>query len=363
MHKMSRHDGFTIVELMVSMAITLVVLAGAMTAISDAMRLNDAGLQVADSNQNLRSGANLMIRDLLQAGRLIPIGGIPIPSGAGAVGINRPSPPNTFNFFDNVGQVTLTAITTGSTLGPLVNNATTDIVTILMIDPLLPFANLPAGALAADGASVTLGPASPWITGLNPGPPVETVNTIKQGDLVWFNTGGGAIQTVTSVDATKAYFATGGTDWFNFNQRNAADGTVMELCPAGNPIPGAACVGGFGAMKLYRLLMLTYYVDTTGPEPRLTRVQNHFTPQALAGVVEDLELTYDVVDSVTNPTGLPSLPVTLNGLTYTANQIRKVNLHIGVRSDLLSPGQVDYIRNHMTTSVSIRNLASINRYQ
>ena len=63
--------------------------------------------------------------------------------------------------------------------------------------------------------------------------------------------------------------------------------------------------------------MITYYVDntTTAGTPRLTRVINHcpgsdltpgcdlfpaFAPQALAGVVEDLDLTYDLVDSAVN---------------------------------------------------------------
>ena len=93
MQTMSRDEGFTITELMISMLVTVMVMAGALTMVQNALRLNDSGLQLADSNQNLRAGTNELIRDLLQAGRLIRIGGIPIPSGAGALGINRPSPP------------------------------------------------------------------------------------------------------------------------------------------------------------------------------------------------------------------------------------------------------------------------------
>ena len=66
------------------------------------------------------------------------------------------------------------------------------------------------------------------------------------------------------------------------------------------------------------------------------RQLNIFTPQALAGVVEDLELSYDLVDGTVNPTDVKTLPFTLNGSTYTANQIRKVNVHIGVRSETMS---------------------------
>ena len=75
--------------------ITLTVIGIALTTFSNAMALNEATTQMADSNQNLRAGTNLLVRDLLQAGRNIPTGGISIPSGAGSVAIHRPSPPFT----------------------------------------------------------------------------------------------------------------------------------------------------------------------------------------------------------------------------------------------------------------------------
>jgi hypothetical protein len=110
--------------------------------------------------------------------------------------------------------------------------------------------------------------------------------------------------------------------------------------------------------------MYTYYVDatTTAGTPRLTKVLNSGAPLALAGVVEDLNITYDDVDGVLNPINLQSLPATIGGVTYAPNQIRKVNLHVGVRSDMLSAVQNDYIRNHVSTVVSIRSLAFVNRY-
>ena len=44
--------------------------------------MNDTATNLADASQNLRSGMNFLVRDLVQAGRQIPTGGIPIPSGA-----------------------------------------------------------------------------------------------------------------------------------------------------------------------------------------------------------------------------------------------------------------------------------------
>jgi len=222
------------------------------------------------------------------------------------------------------------------------------------------------GTLALDGSSLTVPATSLWLTGdtTNDTPPIQ------QGDLVFFkNTNGTAIQTVTRTDATHIYFdANNSNDWFHFNQRNTAfAGTV--LCIKGtaitnncDPTPTTA----FPITSLFRALMITYYVDntTTAGTPRLTRVLNHYAPQALAGVVEDLDLTYDLVDGVNNPANVTSLPYTdsVAGVTYTANEIRKVNVHVGVRSEVLSKPTQDYVRNHMSTAVDVRSLASVSRY-
>jgi hypothetical protein len=40
-----------------------------------------------------------------------------------------------------------------------------------------------------------------------------------------------------------------------------------------------------------------------------------------------------------------------------------VNLHVGVRSELKSARTNDYLRNHLSTVVSLRNLAFVDRYQ
>jgi hypothetical protein len=133
--------------------------------------------------------------------------------------------------------------------------------------------------------------------------------------------------------------------------------------------------------------MITYYIDNANnAPPRLMRMVNHcpasdvncaaFSPQALAGVVEDLDLTYDIEDGATNPTGIKSFPCTSAawavcgagptppaGSVYNAGQIRKVNIHIGVRSEQISKPSQDYVRNHLTTSVEVRSLASADRYK
>ena len=85
-------SGFTLVELMIASMITLVVMGVAFSTFKDALALNEAVVQIGDSSQNLRAGTNLLVRDLLQAGRNIPTGGISIPSGAGCDGDQASGP-------------------------------------------------------------------------------------------------------------------------------------------------------------------------------------------------------------------------------------------------------------------------------
>ena len=350
---MTDERGFSLIELLVSTAIMLVVIGVAATAFKNAIDASAGGALIADSNQSLRAATNLMVRDLIQAGRGIPIGGLPIPSGAGADPLNRPGPPATSYTFDNVNFTTLPAIVPGPALGPTVNGQTTDIITVLMTDPSLPELTLNAtpavtgqALLAADGSSLDVGGTTTWITAPATG--------VKAGDLIMFtNTFGNALQTVTSTDGVSVVsFAAG--DAFNFNQRGATQGSITQILAV--PVPQTTA---------QRVLMITYYVDTTSTPgiPRLARRVNAGAGQALAGAIEDLELTYDLVDGATNPAAQPVVPITIGGVVYTPNQIRKINLHVGVRSEDRSPRTRDFVRNHLSTVVSVRSLAYVSRYE
>jgi prepilin-type N-terminal cleavage/methylation domain-containing protein len=350
---MRNERGFTLIELLVSTTITLMVLAGAMSAFKDALDLNQAGSLVADSTQNLRAATNLIVRDLMQAGRGIPTGGLPIPSGAGTAPINRPGPIGSAYTFDNVNFTTLPAVVPGSALGPVIDGQVTDIVTVLMTDPTLAPLTLnpvPAVAgqatLAADGSSFDVGASTALIT--NP------ASGLKAGDLIMFtNALGTAVQMVTGTDGASVVFFNV-NDALQLNQRGAAQGSITQIIPA--PIPQTTA---------QRVLMVTYYVDnvSTPGVPRLARRINAAAGQALAGVVEDLDLTFDLVDGVNNPVNQKGVPVTVGGILYTPNQIRKINLHVGVRSEDVSLRQHDFVRNHLNTVISVRSLAYVDRYQ
>src|SRR5204863_12639 len=112
--------GFSLLELLAATALGLVVIGTAMTTFKDALGMTNVATNLADASQNLRGGTNLLVRDLTEAGRGIPTGGIPIPSGAGAGPINRPSPAGMAYTFDNINATTLTAVVTGAARGPTI---------------------------------------------------------------------------------------------------------------------------------------------------------------------------------------------------------------------------------------------------
>jgi type II secretory pathway pseudopilin PulG len=371
-------SGFTLVELMIASVITMVVMGVAFTTFKDALALNDTVVNMTEASQNLRAGTNLLIRDLLQAGRNIPTGGISIPSGPGATPIVRPGPKDATYYFrnDDENNTTLTAITTGAGLGPKISGRLTDLVTILMDDPhrdelwLYP-SNVTTddARLSEDGSWFDVGPGDDnkkWLQGDQ----AEGIPAIGKGDLILFSTpGGSTLQTVTRIEESVVHFEA--NDPFNLNQRSAGAGSITQILPqpcAPPPVEPVEneikCRSGVG---IRRVLMYTYFVQEETPGvPRLMRKLNLSGEQALAGVIEDLDLSYDLVDGTKNPTNVKDLPfdssVSGVSVTYSANQIRKVNLHVGVRSEVISPRLNDYMRNHLSTVVSLRNLAYVDRY-
>lgn len=333
--------GFTLIELMVSTAIVLIVLGGALTAFNNGLSVNDTATEIGDSSQNLRAGADLMVRDLLQAGAGIPTGGIPIPSGSGSTALNRPSPPGESDTFDDTLGV-LPAISPGAGIGPVVDGQTTDMITLLYADSTLPLNQTPLAAIAGDGSSMTVDAGTP-IT--------DTDTGIKVGDFIMFsNALGNALQMVTRVSGGQTVYFDAG-DPMNLNQRGATAGTLLQL---------QSGPGSFPPTTATRIEMITFYVDptTTPGTPRLVRQVGFGPALALAGVMEDLQISYNLVDGVTNPINIKA-PTAPN----TPSQIRMVNLHLGVRSSRQIRQLGDYLRTHLNTQVSLRNLAYVDRYQ
>jgi len=333
---MKREQGFGLLEMLISTAIFVGLLGAILSCLNDSMGLNQKAGQMADLEQNMRAGINFMVQDFIQAGWQIPTGGIPIPSGAGAVAVNRPGPPGTNYTFPDV---TLSAVNPGAGLGPVGEGRATDIVNILYADNLLPLNQTPLTAIGPNGSTMTVDAGTP-ISGVP--------NAIKVGDLIAFNNSlGETVQYVTAVNGQVVSFGAG--DPMNLNQPGAAEGSIMQLQSG----------GAFPTTTATRIWMVTYYLDyTTNPTtPRLIRRVNNSDGQVVGLVLEDLQLSYDLVDGVTNPTNIKS-PAAPN----SNNQIRKANIFLSGRTDSVIRNTNSYLRHTLTTQVSLRSLAFVNRY-
>jgi hypothetical protein len=329
--------GFSSVEILMSAAITLVLLAGTLGSFNESLGLNEKATSMTDLEQNLRAGINFAVRDFLTAGWGIPTGGIPIPSGAGALPVIRPGPPGTSYIFDTL---TVAAVNPGGGLGPGANGRATDMVNILYTDNALALNQTPLAAIAPDGSSVTVDAGTP-ITGVS--------RPISPGDLIAFsNALGNTMQYATRVESQTIFFDSG--DPLRLNQPGAAQGSIMQIKNGAEFPPTTAA----------RVWMVTYYLDfTTDPEmPRLIRRINDKPGEAVALVLEDFQLSYDLVDGVSNPTNVEN-PADPN----SPNQIRKANLFVSGRSASRIRNTGDFLRRTLTTQVSLRSLSFIDRYR
>jgi len=282
---------------------------------------------------------SLMVRDFIQIGQGIPRGGVPIPTGAGAAAIPRPAQAGAALTFPGA-WTTLPAVSPGPSLGPVVLGVATDVVTLMYADPTLSLNQYPLVSVAADGSSMTVDNRTS-ITG---------ANGLKVGDVVLFtNPLGSAMQVVTQTNNNQTVNF-GLNDALGLNQRGAAQGTIMNL-QAG---------GAFPPTTATRILIISYYLDTvTDPSlPRLQREVNGGVPLAIALGVENLQMTYDFVDGVTNPTNQEAIPA-----ANSANQIRKINLFMSARSLDLDRHTTQFYRNSIATQVGLRSLSFMDRYR
>jgi type II secretory pathway pseudopilin PulG len=370
---MKKNSGFTLIEILVAIGVTMVALSAAVLMFRDSTKANTNVTQTADMSDNMRAGLNLIVQDLIQTGTGIPTGGINIPNTANAAGcntggkVNRPPAVLTLTFNGpnaaNAGcNVILPPIEPGPDLGPVVTSPdgttgpNTDIITVMYADNTLSMdakpingAGCPAGVITATGSSITFDPGCVTIGAA--GIPINT------GDLLMIyniNNSNGILQTVTSVAGQVLSFAAG--DAFNLNGRTATEtsGTIKQLqnAPFTGAYPNTSCT---------RVWMITYYLDTTSDpkHPRLMRAVNFNAPQPVAETFENLQFTFNLADGTT--------PAPVNQFTVPAtdneNQIRSVNIYLGARTTTTAATTGQYTRTNLATQVALRSMAYFNTYK
>ena len=155
---------------------------------------------------------------------------------------------------------------------------------------------------------------------------------------------------------------------------NNADVLGMNQTPNGGGLNGAplnaaatasnAPCGGTGPC---RLLVITYYLDTTVTPSRLMRQVSGHTPMPVAENIVYMKFSYDLYNQANNtpavnqpnPGSGDANDTASNGLI--PNQITKINiLHMAMDSTL--KGTTGYQGADLETSVSARNLTYSNNY-
>ena len=395
MRNLSREDGFTITEMMVSTTVVLMVMAGALTTFKNALAINDSAAQLADANQNLRAGTNQLVRDLLMAGRIIGTAGHRDADRCRASPISRPGPGGAeFRVIadDDDATMQLPSITTGYQLGPTINNSKTDMITIMTVDEFMPVVTTPPATaglaanakatISADGTYVTFAATSQWHRRRHGQRHAEDQGRRSgalrrrqrqcdsDGDVdrpsqhrIYFASATRRTTSFTSTSRTRPRSA--GTPSAARRLNGSARGRLKAACRGSQATGSDAPTVVDSQVTLFKALMITYYVDntTTPGTPRLTRGGE---PLPAAGARRRRRGSRPDLRPLRRrgepDRGHRSCRRRSTAVTYTANQIRKVNVHVGVRSETISKPTQDYVRNHITTSVNVRSLAAVDKY-
>jgi prepilin-type N-terminal cleavage/methylation domain-containing protein len=364
--------GFSMVELMVAMAIGLIIMSAGTQLFKSGMDATRLVTEQAEMQQNVRGALNLVARDVSMAGSGLPSGGVTLPYGTGAVasyyGCNQT--PKCYLTSDKypsgtVGTTTVSNYMFGLIPGPLngmesggtttiaATKAVADSITSIYVDYSFPLSQY----------SVVLDPSNTFITLTPPATPpagfpaIVSPAGIVIGDLIMLtNNSGSAVVEVTGVTATSGgggVVTFANNDPLKFNQTGAASGSVKTSLAAG------------GAIQANRLLAISYFIEvpTNGQTPRLMRQVNGQTPVPVADNIIGMNFTYDACDSVNNGSGITcaglSNPIG-NSPSFSPNQIHKVNIQMMGQAVLAGSNKSRSMA--LVTSVSTRNLSYTQRY-
>jgi len=353
--------GFSLIEVLVSMAILTAVVGATLVGMANIMSANDVVIQTASMNNSLRTGMDLMIRDLLQVGSGLPSGHtVTIPNGAGATQVNIPGPPGSA-FQTVLGDSTLPAVIPRPGGGPTINGVPTDVLTVLMADNT--FLSVGLTAVTSTTVDIAAGPI------IDSGP-----DRVSTGQLMMISKGAfTTLVQVTAVDTATRRLTFANGDSLNLNQTGAAAGNLLALnaaAPANTP----------ASTNITRVRMITYYLDATtdSRHPRLTRRINNGHPTtfnnllgtAVAMDVENMQLTYDISNGTNNPGNVKMAAADLltsgacSPVACAATQIRKVNIALSGRNKNVGNNQKKLaLRTTLQSQVALRGMAFVDRYR
>lgn len=358
--------GYSLVELLISMGVMTVVMGATLGGLSNAMKANDAVLNMTGMNGSIRAGMDLIVRDMLQVGSgLPPSHVITVPSGVGSSPMRFPGPPCAgtpcvpVTLTATSGDLDIGGVVPLPGAGPTINGVPTDVIVTLSADNT--FLNVPMTAHTA--TTITIGPGP----NLTSGPDV-----VVAGQLMMVMKGSvTTLLQVTAVDTTTRVLTFADGDSLNLNQSAAAAGSLATLIAADPPNAPAQA-------NITRIRMVTYYIDAKADpsHPRLVRRINNGHPttynnelgNAVALDVENLQFTYDLA-ATGNPAAVKMDAADRAGTgrcspnPCSEAQIRKVNVALTGRSQNANNVGNYAFRNTLVSQVSFRGMAFVDRYR
>ena len=387
----TRDSGFTLMEMMVSLALGAVVLSAAGQIYIKSVSATWTVAQRAEMQQDFRAASNMLTTDLSLAGAGLGSVGIALPSGTtpqygcdqtGACHINGVA--GTYPI--NSGTPYLYGLIPGYNKGPVLNSTNTDVITVAYTDSSF-YLNCYIPKVTAKGVVTFSQPAgaTPW-AGCLPNNNVTVPQAVNDaaagltaGDLVMMTLGGTSVVAEVTGGVTTAVVSGNTTYIVPFANFDAThDPLKMNQTPSGGGLNGAAlnAVGAAssapcGGAGPCRLLVITYYIDNTTTPARLMRQISGHTPMPVVENIAYLKFSYDLFNSTTgspavnqpNPGSGDANDTASN--TLLPNQITKINI-LNMAMDSTQKGTqfgaAGYQRMDLQTSVSTRNLTFTNNY-
>jgi prepilin-type N-terminal cleavage/methylation domain-containing protein len=358
--------GFTLLELMIAMALGLIVLSATVGLFKQAVSMNWVTSQRAELQSDFRGASNLLSRDIgmagagslgqqgLAAGSLsLPVSGTPsvYPCSSSACSYVNGVP---IAYPASGGANYIYSVIPGPSLGITVNGQVSDTLTVSYTDANMALNCYNVAYVSATQFTFTLPAVLPTTCILPSGVVTpqalnDPVVGLLTGDMIMFSTTSGPAA-MGVVSSTPSSSTCGGQPCYtvNFtagdpgfiNQPTVATGSLLSL--SGTTITSAV-----------RLLVITYYLDISPVDsvtPRLMRIQSGKAPVPVAENVTYLKFTYNVDSGAAYYSNQATLPAGTN-----PTMITQVNIaHMTMRSQL--HGQSGYQGLDLQTSITPRNL-------
>lgn len=334
-------SGFSLIELMVAMAVVLIIIAAVLSQVKSAFQVSNATYEMTEAQEGLRFAQEYVNRDLVSTGDgLKGINNIRLPLAfvqtyITTSPVTNPSDPNYVTLPVVTSDDNVAAATAVAGANPAVNLlAGTDRITILKVDPNFVPISLPSAAINASGANVSLTPQQ-----LSDG-------NFAVGDIYFITSQYGAtfgsVTNITGAGGSSPNLIFDNSDPYGLNQPSASSGLISYVSqgPSNQPAP----------TSLMRMQILQYFVNVNGVLIR--RVFGvgggvGYADYTVAENVTDLQFRY-FLNNIAQP-------VTQLTTAQQQTAVRQVEVSISVQTaHPVVNGQRSTV--NATTSTSVRNL-------